>query len=672
MQGLRLAIGVIGLIAATAAVIDTSRRAARRWWQEDKVAYCLATVVFATSLTLLILEVCGVIGLLEPAVVVTISLLIWVAASRALPPRFSRLAPPRERQAPLGAQPFQQLIRLLLLALVILLFASFVDSVYEPRPWFDVLAGHLPVAVEWLQAGNVRLWPYVSPVSAEALYPANSQLMALWLLVPTHRDFLVQLGSLPGVALLIGGIAMLAQELGADRRAATAAALIVPTLPLAIGQLVGTNMTDMMAAGGLVAAGAFVASLRRRPRYAEILAAGLASGIAVGSRYAAIVALIPLLMVMAAELFAQRRALSPLRAGAVFALGLASTGSYFYLRNLVITGDPVYPQSLPFHNVTATVLTAFPSFKSYLQVGFQPGGWLVAVEQAIAFGGPLFVVLVGASLVPVAVGVVRRDMSLIAWLWAILPLVEFLAFVSLPLSAGYVVNGHLDRVGVTLNLRYLLPTVSFSAAIMAAELSRWRPKVEHAVLLVALLLAPIFAVLDSEHHLPLVTIVAGGLLLFAFVAVLRVRPNVRALGIGAVVVAVGIAVISPQVATHYDQRRLGAGVPFEDARLHLADADSSVAVAGFCEIYGLYGPKLERRVEYITGADGQVDRPLDAGYQAWLSSLRTHQVSAVVVGSDVCFLGLNVPQVEWTKDHPEIFDRVYASGTTAIYRVRPG
>jgi hypothetical protein len=671
MSGLGLVAGTFGLVLATAALLDAARLVALRCWRDDLLVLVLGTVVLATSAVVVILEVAGVLGLLQPVVVIAGSVATWVAARVTIGRGASGRGDEGARLRPRpGMSVGAWVIAGLALVTVGILLATFAEAVRGPRPTFDVMSGHLPVVAQWLQAGHMRFMPYVSPASPEPQYPANSQLIALWLTLPVHRDFLAQLATLPGLLMLSGGVALVARELGAKAPAALTAALIVPAVPFSVGQLLGTNMTDMLAAGATAAAGGLVAygvSAKRRPTLALMATIGAAAGLAIGPRYAGLVAVAPVFLVLAAWLWRRGMPGWP-AAAAALAGGLVTTGAFFYVRNILLTGDPIYPQSLPWHHVVTTETAAFPLFTSYLGVGFAPGDWAMATGQAFAYGGPLVPLLAAAATIPPVLAAVRRERDLIKWTWALVPLIELAGFVALPLSGGFLVNGHLSPHGVVLNIRYAMPTLAFSAALMAAEVGRLPRRAMLALLVLVLVAAPVFALVDAEKPLSPIALALGGAAAAVLGIAIRLRPPVRVLAVGTLAAALLLCAAAPSLAARYDRRR-DVTMPFEDAQRHLGASDTSVAAAGFCEIYALYGQDLQRRVEYLTGRDDGINRPYATTYEDWAASLRSRGVRAVVVGEDACFRDVLVPQREWVREHPETFAMVYRADSTEVYEV---
>lgn len=669
MSPAEVAIGVLVLVTSGLALADAARRLARRMWPADLLAQVSGGLVLGMSLLVVVMEVLGTLGALGSIPVLAISVLTWLVTVIGL-----RVVSSAEVEHPtrIGAlPPVPATVAIPLLALIVLLGSAIVRGLLLPHPEFDAFSGHLPVAVQWLQAGNTRILPYISPLSVPAQYPGNAELMALWLMVPVHRDFLVQLATVPGAAAVVAGIMLTARELGAHTMAAFGAALLVLTMPRVLDHLIGTNMQDVPALGAVAMLAGFVALDRTAPSRPGLLVAGLAAGVAVGTRYAALLAVTPLLLVLLVQVLKRRpgpRAL--LGSTLLVSFGVIATGAYWYIRNTLLTGDPVYPQSLPGHPVDATEKLVFPWIRSYVQLGWAPHDWLAAAKFGAQLDGPILAVLVIAALAAPIVTLRSGERNLVGWLWALLPAVALLGFLATPGGAGYLVDGQLVPGQQAQSLRYIVLSLPLPAAALAVQLTRmpgrWGPYTLPAVLGLGL----VSTIALTWRDLSKIGIAAALVATGAALLLLRIRPPARLSLAAGALGAILFAAVAPAIARHYDGQRTAAGIPFESASVALSN-DRSVAIAGFCEIYGLYGPDLSRRVEYLTGADDRVDRPLATTYEDWLDSLRRHQVTALVVASDACFLEVPVPQADWASAHGDVFTLVYSDSSVRVYRLRP-
>jgi Dolichyl-phosphate-mannose-protein mannosyltransferase len=222
---------------------------------------------------------------------------------------------------------------------------TFSAAVLPPYAW-DGLSYHLTTTAEWIQRGKL----VTNPLSlCCAHYPLNTELTFVWPGLLLGNDTLVD-GVQIGFALLgAAAVAGIARVAGCSRNSAAAAGSIFFLTPVILAQS-ATNYNDV-AFTGMFLCGVFfvlryVVSGVSRPAYLAL--AGLGAGFALGSKGTGLIYAGVLLVVVVVAVVLRRRS-EPLAAGgAVFAFcaGLILTGAFWYGRNLVDHGNPVYPFDL--------------------------------------------------------------------------------------------------------------------------------------------------------------------------------------------------------------------------------------------------------------------------------------------------------------------------------------
>jgi 4-amino-4-deoxy-L-arabinose transferase-like glycosyltransferase len=236
---------------------------------------------------------------------------------------------PRELRAARAAWAASRWMRRALVALAVLLALDLVLASAPPTSG-DAIAYHLSAPKEWLAVGRIFPiwwdWNTFQPFSTE-FHQALGQ--ALW----NGQAAMVVSGFLAVFSTCC--IYGLTREL-AGRRAAIVAAVLWVAQGMFVWESTG-GFVELALAGFIALSAWHLAMLRRTGRAQEALWAGLAAGVAAGTKYhgliflAAFAALAPLL--------------APHRRAAALALfGIAATVALpWYVRNWIVAGNPLYP-----------------------------------------------------------------------------------------------------------------------------------------------------------------------------------------------------------------------------------------------------------------------------------------------------------------------------------------
>jgi hypothetical protein len=202
------------------------------------------------------------------------------------------------------------------------------EGLRAPRHEYDAVSYHLPYTLAALEQGaSVHVdTPFGDP--SAAYQPKNDALLRT-ALVPFADTRLLEISAWPCLLLLLLSCYVLARALGCGRRAALWGALVPLGSILVLGQA-RSAMVDLPFATWWAA----FAALAAHPLLARhTVPAGFALGLGYGAKFLAL----PFTPI--ALLFALRRP----RAFVVLLVGALLTGAWFYLRNLLWTGNPIYP-----------------------------------------------------------------------------------------------------------------------------------------------------------------------------------------------------------------------------------------------------------------------------------------------------------------------------------------
>ncbi len=226
------------------------------------------------------------------------------------------------------------------------------------RLWiWDDYTYHMVYPALWLRQHAIAAASPPHAFTMQAWYPLSASLVATWFMVPfagSRGDALAWV-SLTGplyAGIVAVGVAELLARLGCRR-----GAWAVPVVLFATSHRVAVMASSFSDADLAQAATLFAAFVFAVPRgdaetgrdvRADACYAGLLSGIAVGVKVSAAAPALIVFLMMAVRAGAPRtepggrwRAASGV--GLVFAMSWAATGGYWYARNIVHTGNPVYP-----------------------------------------------------------------------------------------------------------------------------------------------------------------------------------------------------------------------------------------------------------------------------------------------------------------------------------------
>lgn len=319
---------VLAWLAASGVIVATAFLAAASLRLPAFTGFLLAAYVVAVGEIVLLTEVLslvhgvGAVGYAVGELVLLLAAtLVWLRRGRPLPtwPAVSR----RSR----SGHPV-----LVLLAGAVALsvgYQLFLVLGTPPSNW-DSFASHLARAVEWKQRGAVEYYPSHT-VSVNAQQP-NSSILMLHGFTFAGRDTFAAISQLVAQLACVVAVYGIAIRLGFSRPAAAFAALLVATLPQVALQSV-TTQNDLLTASFLAAALYFTLGKART----EFALAGLAVGLAMGTKAIAVIAL-PLLLLAAILVHDRREVLFGI--AAAFA-GFAVVGAYGYVHNLAHTGRPL-------------------------------------------------------------------------------------------------------------------------------------------------------------------------------------------------------------------------------------------------------------------------------------------------------------------------------------------
>ena len=622
--------GVIGLAAIAVAMglagVRLRGRLLPGW--EGAPARLVEAVIGLSILTLLF-QLLGAVGLFEPYALVGASVAVgagvWAGVAR---PEGGGAAPP---SPPIPS--IQMLIALGVAAFLAAHWATGLQDVWaRGMLTFDTLWYHGPFAARIAETGSLWGLHYTDPLYLNWFYPENSELLHATGISLFDRDLfspLVNFGWL-GVVLLAAWC--IGRPYGVAPLSLVAVALVLDIGPM-VPREAGTPANDIAPVALLLAAAAVLINAAAQARGAAqsartlhsggppirdllpmgaLLVAGFAMGLALGTKLtiaggvAAMAVGVPLIMPPGV-----RR-----KATLVFLGGVAATAAFWFIRNLIHSGNPLPwlgelgPIDLPGpdrglegrDNFTVSHYLFDPDTSVWSQYFFRP------ITNLLGPAWPLFL---GLSATGTVLAIVRPRTQTVRMLGAV-TVVSAIAYLFTPLTAA---GPEGQPLAFGINLRYLVPALALGLALLTLE-----PKLTPERFRVPLLVGGVLAMaLTSKYSdsayiwsepfasIPFAALI--GLFMIGVpvgIAVLARRAKALAIAASVLAAALVVGIGWERQDDYLDSRYTRA----EDFRFQLDElatwakdtAGLEVGVAGTSGAYNqylLYGDELSNRVQFI-------------------------------------------------------------------------
>jgi hypothetical protein len=337
----------------------------------------------------------------------------------------------------------------------------------------DTIEYHAPYAGFWATSHQIWDPPFTLTGYMSAGYPSNLELSASWLIVAVGDDTGAYSLNVLWGALLVVGAAVLARALGGALWVGGLAGVALILTPLIFSTQVHSLATDVASAAGVVACLALAAEAgRARSPGPWWVAAGLALGLSLGSKYTAVVpsvaAVVAVGWLAAPSASWARRWGSSLRVGGLASLLLV----VWVVRNALAFGNPVFPLDVAVGDRVLfeggdSVLERFdaPMARHLIHLDSEPlRAWGSVARQFI---GPALLVIVAG----IAAGLLRgrsREGRALAVV-ALVALAGLVGYLLTPYTGGGA-EGAAFLIGS--QLRYTLVVQVLAGALFAAAVPR--------------------------------------------------------------------------------------------------------------------------------------------------------------------------------------------------------
>jgi hypothetical protein len=436
----------------------------------------LAEALLGVALLVWVGELLGVVGLLREGSLVVACGCVGLASAF--------LARPADREGAPPAPPVEPLAMLITVGVVGVLFAHWglqtKASLNNGVSNFDSLWYHLPYAVDIAQSGSVTGFHHTDTVFLNWFYPQNSELIHAAGMLVWDRDTLSLFMNLGWLALTLLAGWCIGRPWGRGPHCVAAVALVLEAHTL-IFREPGSGKNDVVAAALVLSAVAMLvsgwAAQRSQARGAgngeratstavgmdpTVLAlAGLAAGLAVGTKLTVLATVAALTLVVIALPAAGARA----RAAVIWLLPLLAGGAFWYLRNLIAVGNPLPqvrhlgPLHLPGPERLQTARPDFPIVHYATDTRVWKDYFVPGVHEAF---GDLWPLVIGLTVAGTGLAIARRRYPLLQLLGAA-ALFGLAAYLVTPLSAA---GQEGAPIAFAINIRFAIPALVIALGLL--------------------------------------------------------------------------------------------------------------------------------------------------------------------------------------------------------------
>ena len=552
----------------------------------------------------------------------------------------------------------------------------------QDSPWY-----HLSDAARFVQDHSITGLHFTDPLKLAAwFYPLNSEVFHAVGMAAIGNDTLSPLLNLGWMLLALLAVWCIGRPFGAG-------------LPCLLGAVVVFNTSMMLLQAGnapsdtpslffLLAAVAVLvnadaANEGGAPSVAAAVVAGLAAGLAFGTK----ITLLPLIGAITLIVLVRAREHHRPSIGWAWVIGGAATSSFWYLRNLAHSGNPLpWFRAGPIPGPDQLPIYPRPP-RSVAQVAFEPRVWtehfFPAFRDVLGIGWPL--ILLG-TLGGFALVLWRPRASLHRSL-AAAGVISALAYAFTPITAsGYKLLN--DYSGIPSNLRYLSPALLLGLTLLPlarpfASRLNWVSVAFGALALVTAIDAGSW----TAHPFPgalllvLVVVVTPVVVSLALARGVGVRPALAAAAVG----VVALAVVGRSIENDYLPRRYQATrMPLKQSPGYRATKqwrrmvdwgrrqhDQRIGIAGLSAAYSqyfFYGADLSNRVDYLG-----LHRPHGglwpiATCPKWRAAVNAgHYDYVLATPESQRVTGPPAPELVWTRGANA--HRVVYGGSGAVFRI---
>lgn len=575
------------------------------------------------------------------------------------------------------------------------------NNLINPPLDADSLLYHLAFPASWIKSGSLNMPFFIfssSPamipgsleISSPSYYPINANLFFAWLMLPLNNIFLADLGQIPFYFIGILAVYSILRKYDLSQKTALLSGFILMIIPTIFKQLKTAAQIDVICMVLFLLVFATLLLLKRNFTFKNAILFGIATGLFIGVKFNNVVwfgALLPLILFILykglklKEFSVVKKAIFVASIGSMIIL----FGGYMYIKNYVLTRNPIFPVDLKIFG--KTIFKGLVDTATYrIHLFSRDASNLLRIFRE-GLGPQFFALILPATFLPL---ISHKYLKIKAPFSRELRLLLFIPLIALILFKVF--------IGVYIT-RYFYPYLSLgllTAVIFVAKL----PKGEKYLAAVSFISIAV-AAFQLAHRYELITSIL--LSLACFILLVRFRKQLlgfyenknfgKFILIGLIPCSLLLIYFNNKYnSEEYDRYvySLGKNEKWQvdlrkgwQALNEITKKGTRVAYTGRQEAYPLYGTGLKNEVKYVSinekeitpynNPDGLYRKIQD--FSAWRENLKKYKAEYLFIAKPVFENRESIDpnkfpiEDEWAIAHPEDFQLVFNNSLSRIYKV---
>jgi len=617
-------------------------------------------------------------------------------------------------------KPFKISIRPLILILFSFIFVfgivEFFNALIQPVWEKDSIAYHLPFVQYFISKGSILDVIFAAYRGPIGYYPSSGELYTAWYILPAGGDFLANIQNI--ILFIIGGICSfdLAKKLGISKQTAIFVPAVFLQIPIILIQI-GAPYNDLFFTIAFAYIIYFIIEYINSKNLLYILPISFAFGLFVGTKFLGVTyGIFPFIILLITLIinFKRQKILKLLKYTGFGIVCFILTGGFWYIRNLYLTGNPIFPSELKFFGKTflqgygtmtetifnMSISATFKTLEEYknffslflLRSGYQV--YLLIASYVISIGLVLFLLIKKSFYCykKLKQKINTRDI-----------IIPVLFIISLPVYFYLYISAPYTQYALDANIRYAIVFLFIGVLLItyiADKILLIRP-IMYVAILASIVCTIVFAVFTDwplqqlfnlahiqDHKDLFIVLVITILVGFAglFYSLILKKYQLKALLISVIIIPV---LLSLNYQSLYNIREnekfniLKEKYPYDEALFEAEDwlvnntkKEDVIAYSGFHFEYPLFTTTLDKNIIYVpinsclncsyydlrnekdtifTGADKNI----------WLKNLQTASVDFLILFNQYGFMKY---EEKWTEEETGHFNKIFDKNGVKIYR----